>query len=206
MDGRTPHGWNRLAATLLAQFSRGKASSSSAVTRRNCSPGWAVIMALISSSVIAGDSGLSLIERWSPRLVEHPNNPGGWLRSCWIAATTPLLARRRPAPPPTSALQTRSASKHSMLTSALQTKHLALADREAPRSFLLSDLAKLAVREPLRAAGATRGLLFARGFLRWVRDNGLRQGSLYLLWPGLGVLQYRRGRFCLHLYCPRGQP
>ena len=48
-----------------------------------------------------------------------------------------------------------------------------LGDCEDPRSFLRSDLAKLAAREPLSAAEATSRLLLACGFLRWVGDNGL---------------------------------
>ena len=47
-----------------------------------------------------------------------------------------------------------------------------LGDCEDPRSFLRSDLAKLAAREPLSAAGATSRLPFLGGFLRGVRDNG----------------------------------
>ena len=48
------------------------------------------------------------------------------------------------------------------------TKRLALADRETLGSFLRSYLAKPAAREFPPAAGASSGLLFARG----VRDNG----------------------------------
>jgi hypothetical protein len=124
-------------------------------------------------------------------------NPGSWLRSRWKGATIPVLEWRRPDPPRWSALQTRSASKHSMSRSARPTKHLALADREAQRSFLRSDLAKLAAREAPVATGTSNSLLCTVGFLRRVPNDvlGHRVASL---WSGpRGVVATPLGPFLL---------
>ena len=89
------------------------------------------------------------------------------------------------------------ASKQPMIKSARPTECLALADREAPRSFLRSDLLKLAAWEPLFAAGATSRLLLAGGFLRRVRDNGLgHRGSLPVV-RASGCSNIAGADFCL---------